>query len=216
MGTHSLSCQSRGKRQQAGSAASDPEVGTHSLSFRSLGKRQQAGSAARGLEMGTHSLPRQSPRRASAIWQRGKGSRRELTSCHVNPPGESQQAGSVARDPEERTHMLSCQFPRRTLASRQRGKGSGRGNSLPVISIPHANVSELAAWQAIGKGGTHMLSCQSRRRTLESRQRGKGPGRGNAPAVMPIPQADVSEPAARQGIWKGALTSYHVNPSGER
>ena len=177
------------------------------------GERQQAGSAARDPEGGTHRLP---PRRTSASLQRGKGSRRwnslavmsipqanvnkpparqgiqkvELTRCHVNPPGECQQAGSAARDPESGTHTLSCQSPRRMSASRQRGKGSRRWNSQAVMSIP--------------------------RRMSASRQRGKGSRRWNSRAVISIPQTKVSEAAARQGIQKVELTLCHFNPPGER
>ena len=230
------------------------------------GERQQAVSAARDPEGGTHKLSCQSPSRTSASRQRDKGSRRrnslavmsipqanvskpparqgiqkvELTRCHVNPPGERQQAGSAARDPEGATHKLSCQSPRRRSARRQRGKGSRRWNSPAVMSIPQANVSKPATRQGIQKveltrchvnppgecqqaasaardpeGGAHRLSCQSPRRTSASRQRGTGSRRWNSLAVMSIPQANVSKPASRQGIQKVELTGCHANPPGE-
>ena len=179
------------------------------------------------------------PRRSSAHWQSGREFRRgnsravmsipqasvskpaarqviqkrELTCCHVNPPGERQQAGSAAGDSageltgchanppggrqqsssaagdSERAHMLSCQSPRRASATQQRSRRFRKG-SHAVLSIPQATVSSPTG--------------------------GKGFRRGNSLAVIPIPQASVSKPAARHGIQKGELTRCHVNPPGER
>ena len=127
--------------------------------------------------------------------------------------------------------------PRRASASGQRGKGSGRGNSLPVTSIPR-RASAPVARQENPEGETHMLSCQSPgecqqassgkgsggrnshaimsvpRRVSASRQRGKGSGGRNSHAVTSIPQARVSEPAARRGIRKGVTYSLSFQPPG--
>ena len=94
----------------------------------------------------------------------------------------------MAKYSEGGTHTLSGRPPRQTSASRQRDKESGRG--------------------------AHMLSRQTARKTSISR-RGKGSRRWNSPAVMSIPQVNVSKPAARQGIQKVELAGYHVNPPGE-
>ena len=121
-----------GERQQAGSAARDPEGGTHKLSIQSPGRTSASQQRGKGSRRGTHALSFQSSRRTSASRQRGKGSRRG-------------------------THALSCQSPGRTLASWQRGKGSRRRNSLAVMSIPQARVSKRAARQMIQK--VELTSC---------------------------------------------------------
>ena len=61
-----------------------------------------------------------------------------------------------------------------------------------------------------------MLSDQAARRTLASRQRGEGFGRGNSLAVRSGRQTNVSEPAARRGIRKGELTRCQIRPPSER
>ena len=200
--------------------------------------RQRGKVFGRGNSLSVGSIPQANFSESAARQWNWKG---ELTCCHVKPPGKRQQAGSAPRDPEGGTHRLPCQSPRRMSASRQRGKGSRRRNSLAVMSIPQANVSKPAARQVIQKveltgcqvnppgkhqqagsaardpeGGTHRLSCKSPSRTSASRQRGKGSRRWNSRAVMSTPQANVSKPAARQGMQKVELTSCHANPPGER
>ena len=180
------------------------------------GERQRAGSVTMNPEARTHSLSCQSPRRASASRLRGRGSRRgsslsvtlipqenfskpaarrgvrkwELTFCHVNPPGERQRAGTTARDLEG--ELAGCHVN------------------------PPGEHQQAGSVARDPESGTHTLSCQSPRRMSASRQRGKGSRRCNSPAVMSIPQANVSKPAACQRIQKVELTRCHVNPPGKR
>ena len=110
----------------------------------------------------------------------------ELTRCHVNSPGKRQRAGSPTGIQKGGAHILSCQSPRQASASRRCGKGCGNGNSLAVMSITQANVSEPAAQHVIWRGGTHKLSCQSPRRASASLKCDKRSGSGNSLAVIPI------------------------------
>ena len=219
----------------------DPEGGTHALSDQAA--RRASASRHRGEGSGRGNSPAvRSGRQANVSEPAARqGIRKgELTYCQIRPPGERQRAGRVARDPEGGTHILSDQAARRTLASRQRGEGSGKGNSQAVRSGRQANVNELARRRGIREGEltrcqirppgerqragsaarvpegrTHRLSDQAARRTLASRQRGKGSGRANSLTVRSGRQANVSAPAGWRGIRKGELTSCQIRPQGE-
>ena len=151
------------------------------------GRSSASQQRAMGLEGETHSLPCQ-PRVSERA--RGKGFRRELTRCDVNPPGKRQQAGS--------------------------GAGVWRWELTGCHVNPPGECQQAGSVARDSEGGTHPLSCQSPRRASASRRRGKRFRRGNSLAVMSIPQAIVSKPAARQGVWTWELTCCHVNPPGER
>ena len=124
------------------------------------GERQETGSAAGDSEVGTYSLSCQSPRRASATQQRGRGFRK----------------GS---------HSVMS-IPQAIVSSPTARQGIQQGSSPAIMSIPQVSVSKPAARQGIWKGqltcchvdppgerqftgsaardpegGAHRLSCQS-------------------------------------------------------
>ena len=169
--------------------------------------------SGRGNSHAVMSIPQASVSKPVAWQGIQKG---ELTRCHVNPPGGRQRAGSAARNSERRTHELSCKNPPGERQQACSAQGIRKGKLTSCRVNPPGERQQAGSATGGSEVGAHILSCQSPRRSSASRQRGKASGSENSHAVMPIPQAIVSKPAARQRVWTWELTCCHVNPPGER
>ena len=187
-------------------------MGTHWLSCKSprgmSASRQRSKRFGRWNSPAVMSIPQASVSKPAARQEIQKG---ELTRCHVNPPGDRQQAGSAAGGLDVGTHMLSCQPPRRVSASGGASRDPGRGTHSLSCQTP-GDRQRAGSAQGIRKEKLtrcHVNPVSASRRVARDSE-------GNSLAVMSIPQASVSKPAARQGVWGWELTCCHINPPDER